>query len=366
MHRLQGFSCRRCFSSHWVLNSNRSRLGHHLSAKIGGLCVRRSFSGSPRKEGDVSGTFDLVKVQREFFEILDEFFRRATGKPYFKFASPMTFREKLHSNAGRIVSRGPKAFAWAADELAAFYNGPGTELFGAARQTAGTKLVVGGGSRFNPTQLDSVRKTLLYADTILVPDPILPAVVIFPSWEKSLEINDPQTQAGIEALQLSFFSHYLGHAFSSLSEVTSYARANESDFLAAVERQRLFVPPGAAGPVALADAVPEYLKEVARWRSPEHVSDVHKLPLPYQVLLLIFERLVPQYHLLENADELQAQPMLSIPAHWHYYSLCAEMYQDRLTREDLLSPQTVETLRALNQPGLQWLGNVPIDALVLK
>jgi len=81
------------------------------------------------------------------------------------------------------------------------------------------------------------------------------------------------------------------------------------------------------------------------------------------VWLGICERIAPQYHLLENAEELDAQPMLCLRPHWHYYSLCAEMFQDRLVMDRRLSPETVSSLRAINDTSMAWLGNIPIGAL---
>ena len=97
--------------------------------------------------------------------------------------------------------------------------------------------VLGGSSSFKASQFNSVTQSLLYADTILIPDPVMPwiesdrkeerfrnirmleavfgilhikplvdaefrypAVMVFPSWEKLLEHNDAQTQAGISTL----------------------------------------------------------------------------------------------------------------------------------------------------------------------
>jgi hypothetical protein len=36
------------------------------------------------------------------------------------------------------------------------------------------RLVLGGGSRFQRSQLDSVLTAVLYSDTVLVPDPVMP------------------------------------------------------------------------------------------------------------------------------------------------------------------------------------------------
>ncbi len=99
--------------------------------------------------------------------------------------------------------------------------------------------MLGGSSRFPDAALGGVRKAALYADTIYVPDPLLPwieidrveerfrhmelllayqtllqlkplvdaqlsypAVIVFPSWEKSLETCDTVTQDGIAKLTL--------------------------------------------------------------------------------------------------------------------------------------------------------------------
>jgi len=81
------------------------------------------------------------------------------------------------------------------------------------------------------------------------------------------------------------------------------------------------------------------------------------------VWLGICERIAPQYHLLENAEELGAQPMLCLLPHWHYYKLCSETFESRLVTKNLLSQETISSLRALNEPSMEWLGNIPIRAL---
>jgi hypothetical protein len=47
------------------------------------------------------------------------------------------------------------------------------------------KLVLGGSSRFLESQLNAVRQLLLYADTVLIPDPILPWIEVDRSEESS-------------------------------------------------------------------------------------------------------------------------------------------------------------------------------------
>lgn len=58
--------------------------------------------------------------------------------------------------------------------------------------------------------------------------------------------------------------------------------------------------------------------------------------LPTGVLLLngVFERVRLHYHLLENAIELGAYPLLSQQAHWHYFEKCAQANAEDLLRKN--------------------------------
>jgi len=76
-----------------------------------------------------------------------------------------------------LGSTGPAAHAWVHDEIARSYEqsrATGFVTFGT--QLGGVKLVLGGSGRFTESHLASVRKMVLYADTIVIPDPILPWV----------------------------------------------------------------------------------------------------------------------------------------------------------------------------------------------
>ncbi len=48
------------------------------------------------------------------------------------------------------------------------------DLYSMGSQLGGVTLMLGGSSRFNESQLASVRKIALYTDSNTVPDPILP------------------------------------------------------------------------------------------------------------------------------------------------------------------------------------------------
>ena len=81
------------------------------------------------------------------------------------------------------------------------------------------------------------------------------------------------------------------------------------------------------------------------------------------ILIGIMERLTPQYHLLENGEELLAQPLLTQQVHWHYFEKCAQSAAQTLRRNGILSEDAFLTVRALQCEGLAWLENVPIPIL---
>ena len=125
----------------------------------------------------------IAVIQREFFEILDEFFRRATGSSAEEFAPLGSFGEEIKSRAQKIGARAPQAFLYIHEALNVFYRRFASHVFSEAKKLGGLKLILGGASQLLKSQFESVRKTLLYADSILIPDPIFP-------WIESTRIEE--------------------------------------------------------------------------------------------------------------------------------------------------------------------------------
>ncbi len=161
---------------------------------------------------------------------------------------------------------------------------------------------------------------VLYGDTILIPDPILPwieadreeerfrhilfiqqilgilhlkplvdadlpypAVVVFPSFEKTLEIRDSTTQDMLKAGISSFFSYYFNLAFSSIKEILVFLRREPSVFLKVLEKNSLFIAPGQTKATSIKEAIVEYRKEVHEWRSVEYLRKFDALSEAEQV-----------------------------------------------------------------------------------
>ncbi len=344
----------------------------------------------------------VEEAQREYFRLLDDFFQTATGTPASRFEEKITFGDKIRTEAAIIAPRFEKAMKSHVPKLMEFYGNHGRKLLGAGKLYSGVNAVIGGASNFPDSAFNGYRKMALYADTVFVPDPVLPwiendrehegfklvrmlqachdilklrpladaklpypAVIVFPSWEKSLEANDEVTKDGIGNLVLSFFNHFLDAHFDDESEVIDYVLGDgKANFRRAVNCYGLLVPPGSNGPMNVDDGVKTYLEYVQKFRTPTAFQTLLSQPPESVAWLLIMERLAPQFHIRDNAIAMNAQPLLWNPAHFHYFNLCATATNQLLEKDRIIDNKTVTLLAALNQPSLAWLGNVGMSDLV--
>lgn len=341
-----------------------------------------------------------IAYQRELFGLFDEFFRTVTGTSAQTFATAETFGQVIRTRADELGHGFSLASRKFHDRVKAHYTSARSH-FADPASFGGLKLVVGGGSRFYGTQFDAVRKVALYADTVLIPDPILPwleedrdeekfarvellrtmmwllrlkplvdadlphpPVLVFPSFERSLDRDDKATQELEEDFVTRFFSTFCDRAFDSLGELNEYAITNEVEFLARVDRGQLFVPSGGESPSATAGGLEDHLSDLSESRTEAHIAQLRALPRGQLALVAVLERLIPQFHLLENAEELRAQPMLCFDSHWHYFAKVSEALGDQLISANALKPETAAAARGIVDDSHFWLGNVPVEALV--
>ncbi len=344
----------------------------------------------------------LQDAQCELFRLFEELFVGLTGAA----SEVVTSQEEIKA---RMLDRFRKGgdgrfddFNATAGELEQFYNQNAASMFELAKSLGGVKVVIGGQRRFGPSALGATRIAGLYCDTQLIPDPVYPffagnlnlnamhlqlaialfyvlplrplvdarlpepPILVFPSFEEPLEEKDAITQFGISSLVVRVVAPACDPSLTTLEELFEYAERHEDLFLDAMTRERLFVPPnGDPKDVRTAKEAAEiYLREVKGVRSQETVTAMEQLPRGVLVLNGILERLRPQYHLMENAEVLLAQPMLSQDVHWYYFERCARAGASELVNERVLSRESLNVLRALQDESLTWLANIPIGGLV--
>lgn len=374
-----------------------SAASHHLEEKA---------TSAPRPTGTTAfREASVSELNRDLFLHFREIFEGFTGASVDDFVPAgsefgeaiRALGERLKANRGFAVERfgkGQQAIA----ALQSHYSRAENVRLLAARDAGGMKFVLGGGSSsFSQSSVAATRSMLLYCDAVLIPDPVLPwlevarseerfanvrmlenifsilklaplidaelpevPIIVFPSWEKSLEERDEATRDGQELMALRFFSHFCDAKFEDLREVMAYATTEGESLLATVEKHSLYVAAGGKPGERLGDAIRRQRAEYERYRQGEHLELLRAASDAELVATGILERLAPQFHATDNAESLRASPLFSLPVQWHYFRLL----QRASGIEPEVSSSAANTAAALTQDSLKWLGNVPVPDLI--
>jgi hypothetical protein len=330
--------------------------------RVSGIAVQAQEQFFPKQQEKSSPSLLPEDAQCELFRLFGQLFAALTGVAIEHIGDYDEVRGRLTSRYRDEFNSLAKSFNRAADELTAFYNARGHEIFRYAKGLGGMKAVTGGQRQFTESALDATRISGLYVDTQLIPDPVypflaadlplnakhlqlahvlyfvlqlqplvdarlpVPAIVVFPSFEEPLEENDATTKAGIEALLIQVVAPACDGTISAVSELLDYAARHPDKYLPAVMGAQLFVPQGhLPGEFKDArDALSAHIAELEGRQAQFVVDTFKKLPPGVAVTLAMMDRLRPQFHLLENANELDAQPLMALPVQWHYFELCAK------------------------------------------
>jgi hypothetical protein len=340
-------------------------------------------------------------LQVELFRLLAEFFGRAFHELPSDFATIETFADQVRKVGPMSSDRLVDAFRFADTELRQFYAEKGPAMFKLASRLGGLKLVLGGSSRFSRGQLGAVAGSLLYSDMALIPDPVAPwletdrrsekfrdvlmlqaahallhlkpivdaelphcPVFVFPSMEKMLEENDPITVAGIYQLVADVLAQHVNRAISSFDDAAEFVKKHPDQFLRAVEDHKLLAAPGGAVGEPLSNALTNYEKQNETWRTQEWINEYNELSISGKVLNALIESITPQFHVLENSEQLHAHPLICITRQAHYYRIVSSVNADRMQRMGLLGDKTRAIVSAFGSDRLTWISDVPLDSLV--
>lgn len=370
--------------------------------RASGIAFEAMGSFSQKQQEELMAPMAPEDAQCELFSHFERLFAALTGVAVEYIGNFEEVRSRLISRYRDEYKALASSFNSAADELTAFYNARGNEIFRYAKGLGGMKVVAGGQRQFTESGLDATRISGLYTDTQLIPDPVypffasdlelnakqlqlahvlyyvlqlkplvdarlpVPVIVVFPSFEEPLEENDAFTKAGIETLLLQVVAPVCDGSITAFSELLEYAAKYPDKYLPAVMKEQLFVPAHhEAGDFHNAlDALRAHVAGIEGRQSKKVVDAFKQLPAGVAVTSVILDRLRPQYHLLENANELGAQPLMALPVHWHYFELCAKASARELVNKKVLSEANFLTLQALQDDSVAWLANIPIDGLV--
>ena len=112
------------------------------------------------------------------------------------------------------------------------------------------------------------------------------------------------------------------------------------------------------------DAVRLYRESAAENRTDKFLEIMQKVKTGPLVASAMLERIVPEYHVLENSKQLKAHPLFPLQVQGHYHQICSHAFSGRLEHEGLLGQPAAAAVASLGNPNLKWLGNVPIEGLV--
>lgn len=377
-----------------TLSDRALSFGRTAGMALGFMAQRESEPASP-------SSLPMAEAQPELFRLFAQLFAALTGRAVELVANQQEIKDRMLWRIRHEPDSMAEAANAASDELVAFYNTNAIKLFRHAKTLGGMRLVTGGQRTFGLSALYAVRITGLYADTQLLPDPVypflaadlhlnakhlqlanalfhvlqlrplvdaglpVPPVFVFPSFEEGLEERDARTKHGMEQLAVRMVAPLCNGTVTSVDELFEYANKHGESFAQALLASGLFIPPGMQSDqrLGVAEAVEAYFAALEGVRSAEMLASMKMLPTGVLLLNGVLERVRPHYHLLENATELGAQPLLSQRAHWHYFEKCAQANAEDLRRKSVLSEQAFQTLRAVQDDSLSWLATIPVQTL---
>ncbi|OCH12419.1 hypothetical protein [Aliivibrio fischeri] len=342
----------------------------------------------------------MFKYQSQYLEIVDNFFKRAVGADISSFQD---FSEVVEHNKANLdrANESIDSFTELEVSLRKLYALSGPDAFLFAKELEACKLVLGGSSRFYQTQLNAAKRSILFSDTVLIPDPILPYIererkeerfvfinilksaffilqlkdlnqnnfdmlpfFIFPSWEKSLEENDTITQEQSIQLLTDVFQHYVDNGIREPEDIYDFSLKYKDKFYSKVERSKLFVAPNRKPGDPISKSLECYIKEMNHTRSKEWCNEYLSLKPQGIIINAVAERIMPQFHLLENADELKSNPLLCIDSQAHYYQLISTMKNSFISSHIKVDHQTNGIIKALTDTRMDFLANIPYEQMI--
>lgn len=227
-------------------------------------------------------TIDLKTYNLELFAKMSDAFSVLTDRPATSFQTLDEFNEEFGKD--KYDEKRLRDFNKRVNELFDFY----TEM--ALYRDVEVPLSSGSftisGPRFFPETFRAVTSMALYADTILIPDPVLPwlererveefgapaemlsnlfnvlqleplvkadipgtPIALFPTWSKTQEVYNVVGQWEMNRSVTDFFSHYLGCQFRDMEEVHAFSSEEKSQFRERIEKENLFQPFGGTGDI---------------------------------------------------------------------------------------------------------------------
>ncbi|MDT7819574.1 hypothetical protein [Xanthomonas hortorum] len=370
-------------------------------AKSAGMAFALQDDAERKEPTQKTPSISMSEIQSQLFEHFSTLFGALVGRAASLVKDESEIRNRMMSRVSEEPQKFREITTNAMNALGEFYDSHSMDMFRHAKRLGGMRLVTGEQRMFGPSALNAVRITGLYADTQLIPDPVypfmhgslglnavqlqlaiqlfqilklcplvdlelpVPPVFVFPSFEEQLEERDAHTKLGLEELAMRLLGPLCDGTMTGLKDVFEYAKKREAAFLSSLMASGLFVPPkeSPGDRWTPEEAAGLYISALEGIRSNDQLNTLKGLPTGVLLANATFERIRPQYHLQENAAELGAQPLFSQAVHWHYFERIAEANATELRAKNVISQQSLHTLRSVQDDSLSWLATIPVETL---
>lgn len=352
----------------------------------------------------------IKEYQIEYFTLLEEFFEVFTGKTVDDFSSIKDISKTIRLFFLDLMDniKGNKQRLQYVDmleqKLNAFYEKHREKVMEKAAEIGSYKLLLSGSNSINLPQFNAIKIASLFADVILIPDPVLPwfaeekknekfklanilkevfsilklkklselnyeipQILVIPLHEEIYEpdkIVNSVTQAKYEVLVADFFHTYINRDINSFTSAVEFAESNSAEFLEKADENKLFVPPGREPGLDLKTAIKKFKEDIREKRNKIEADVICGMPDNQLVLEGILECLWPQIFLIENLDRFRCAPLLPVETHAHYAYLCSRSNMEKLVDSGVLSSETASFGQSLKSHVCKLVVDFTVDSLV--
>ncbi len=335
----------------------------------------------------------LQQVQEAFFKVIDNQFGERFQIMQERNAEPDQIAGAFVQD-NDLVQEVAQSLPEFFEQIQAFWKNIGEPAWIHSEDQTGIKAVYGG-SLF-PTGGHSIASSCgLYVDTIILPDPLLRISRLVRHWEpkrlvyeslrlglqilryRSLalaEIDTPIIAIVPDKLHLEegysefidsiaeddclkHISLMFGRNFESLDELQEYAKQFEqpSDLVSALAQPNLLLF-DTQSTDSLDEQIRAYMQGEGKVFNPQRAGDI--------ILPLFRGRMSQANDLLRRSLELKATPILEAETSWKYLNWKLKYDADHVSTTDVTPLHIVRGLQSAAKGQMQWLGNIPSEALI--
>ena len=333
----------------------------------------------------------IEEIQRKYFEIIEshlgEIYKKGSKDP---FEGAKHYASK---NAGKFLFKIIPGFE---EDISLFWKKNGVTIRNEVSKSPGLKTSFSGD--IFPYRCDNlISRVGLYVDTVLLTDPLIkvltfpdqfmsdkdrvyyvikyvinvlniqelffkdleyPLVCLYPN-ERYLDNN----RQGIifketELDTLTYFNTLLGLEINSMEELTELLNVNE-EALSEMINIRDLLPPNYSDKDSVKGGL---IKGVSGAKS-QGISYLENEPTGKHLLHYVYGRLAGISDHLMDCVELNSKALYNVPSSWFMYKWKMDNDFNKMNRKIGMDTST-SVVNALQLDEFEWLGNVPVDALI--